>query len=56
VLDESGQVIGMATLVYREGQNVNFAISSEKLVFLCEMSRMMSSFNSGGADSVSMSE
>jgi hypothetical protein len=24
--------------------------------FLCEMSRMMSSFNSGGADSVSMSE
>ena len=29
VLDESGQVIGMATLVYREGQNLNFAISSE---------------------------
>jgi hypothetical protein len=24
--------------------------------FLCEMSRMMSSFKSGGADSVSMSE
>jgi hypothetical protein len=31
VLDESGQVIGMATLVYREGQNLNFAISSETM-------------------------
>lgn len=31
VLDESGQVIGMATLVYREGQNLNFAISSETI-------------------------
>lgn len=31
VLDESGQVIGMATLVYREGQNLNFAISSEAI-------------------------
>jgi hypothetical protein len=31
VLDESGQVIGMATLVYREGQNLNFAISSERI-------------------------
>jgi serine protease Do len=30
VLDEeSGQVIGMATLVYREGQNLNFAISAD---------------------------
>ena len=31
VLHESGQVIGMATLVYREGQNLNFAISSERI-------------------------
>jgi Trypsin-like peptidase domain len=31
VLDETGQVIGMATLVYREGQNLNFAISAEKI-------------------------
>jgi len=31
VLDESGQVIGMAILVYREGQNLNFAISSETI-------------------------
>jgi Trypsin-like peptidase domain len=31
VLDESGQVIGMATLVYREGQNLNFAISSDAI-------------------------
>jgi serine protease Do len=31
VLDESGQVIGMATSVYREGQNLNFAISSETI-------------------------
>jgi tetratricopeptide (TPR) repeat protein len=29
VLDETGQVIGMATLVSKEGQNLNFAISSE---------------------------
>ncbi len=29
VLDEAGQVIGMATLVYKEGQNLNFAISAE---------------------------
>ena len=26
VLDETGQVIGMATLIYKEGQNLNFAI------------------------------
>jgi serine protease Do len=32
VLDEeSGQVIGMATLVYREGQNLNFAISADTI-------------------------
>jgi hypothetical protein len=31
VLDEAGQVIGMATLVYREGQNLNFAISAERI-------------------------
>ena len=31
VLDESGQVIGMATLVWREGQNLNFAISSDRI-------------------------
>jgi Sulfatase-modifying factor enzyme 1/Trypsin-like peptidase domain len=29
VLDETGQVIGMATLLFREGQNLNFAISAE---------------------------
>jgi Flp pilus assembly protein TadD len=29
VLDETGQVIGMATLVSKEGQNLNFAISAE---------------------------
>ena len=29
VLDETGEVIGMATLVYKEGQNLNFAISAE---------------------------
>jgi len=31
VLDESGQVIGMATLIWREGQNLNFAISSDRI-------------------------
>jgi Trypsin-like peptidase domain len=31
VLDESGQVIGMATLIWKEGQNLNFAISSERI-------------------------
>jgi tetratricopeptide (TPR) repeat protein len=29
VLDETGQVIGMATLISKEGQNLNFAISAE---------------------------
>jgi S1-C subfamily serine protease len=29
VLDESGQVLGIATLVSQEGQNLNFAISAE---------------------------
>jgi tetratricopeptide (TPR) repeat protein len=29
VLDETGQVIGMATLIAKEGQNLNFAISAE---------------------------
>jgi len=29
VLDETGQVIGMATLLSKEGQNLNFAISAE---------------------------
>jgi tetratricopeptide (TPR) repeat protein len=29
VLDETGEVIGMATLVSKEGQNLNFAISAE---------------------------
>ena len=31
VLDESGNVIGMATQIYREGQNLNFAISAETI-------------------------
>jgi Flp pilus assembly protein TadD len=31
VLDETGQVIGMATLVLKEGQNLNFAISAEAI-------------------------
>src|SRR5258708_25658977 len=31
VLDESGDVIGMATQVLREGQNLNFAISAETI-------------------------
>jgi len=31
VLDESGQVLGIATLVAREGQNLNFAISAEAI-------------------------
>jgi serine protease Do len=29
LLDETGKVIGMATLVYKEGENLNFAISAE---------------------------
>ena len=29
VIDESGNVIGIATQIYREGQNLNFAISAE---------------------------
>lgn len=33
VLDETGQVIGMATLVYREGQNLNFAISADRIKY-----------------------
>ena len=31
VLDESGQVLGIATSVSKEGQNLNFAISSEAI-------------------------
>lgn len=31
VLDESGQVLGIATLVFKEGQNLNFAISTETI-------------------------
>jgi S1-C subfamily serine protease len=31
VLDESGQVLGIATLISKEGQNLNFAISSESI-------------------------
>jgi serine protease Do len=31
VLDESGQVLGIATIVFREGQNLNFAISGEAI-------------------------
>jgi serine protease Do len=31
VLDESGNVIGIATQIWKEGQNLNFAISSESI-------------------------
>jgi len=31
VLDESGQVLGIAQLIFKEGQNLNFAISSESI-------------------------
>jgi S1-C subfamily serine protease len=31
VLDESGNVIGIATQVLKEGQNLNFAISAETI-------------------------
>jgi hypothetical protein len=31
VIDESGQVLGIATLIFREGQNFNFAISTETI-------------------------
>jgi S1-C subfamily serine protease len=31
VLNESGQVLGIATLIFREGQNLNFAISAEAI-------------------------
>src|SRR5258708_2269639 len=31
VLDESGQVLGIAELILKEGQNLNFAISSESI-------------------------
>lgn len=31
VLDESGQVLGIATLIFKEGQNLNFAISAEAI-------------------------
>src|SRR5258705_8299049 len=31
VLDESGQVLGIAELIFKEGQNLNFAISSESI-------------------------
>jgi S1-C subfamily serine protease len=31
VLDESGQVLGIAILISKEGQNLNFAISSESI-------------------------
>jgi hypothetical protein len=31
VLDESGQVLGIATLIFKGGQNLNFAISSESI-------------------------
>ena len=31
VLDETGQVIGIATLIYKEGQNLNFAIPADEV-------------------------
>jgi S1-C subfamily serine protease len=31
VLDETGQVLGIATLIFKGGQNLNFAISSESI-------------------------
>jgi hypothetical protein len=31
VLDESGKVLGIATQIYKKGQNLNFAISSEAI-------------------------
>src|SRR5258708_23268907 len=31
ILDETGQVLGIATLIFKEGQNLNFAISSESI-------------------------
>jgi hypothetical protein len=40
-LDDTGKVIGMATLVYREWQNLNFAISAERIksYLLCERNK-----------------
>jgi S1-C subfamily serine protease len=31
VIDDSGNVIGIATMIYKDGQNLNFAISSESI-------------------------
>jgi hypothetical protein len=36
VINLSGEVIGVATLYFKEGQNLNFAIPSEKISYLDE--------------------
>jgi hypothetical protein len=40
VLDETGQVIGVATLIAAEGQNLGFAIAVEEVSLALETSRM----------------
>jgi len=39
VINSKGEVIGIATLVLKEGQNLNFAITSDKIIALKETSQ-----------------
>ena len=52
VLDESGNVIGIATRVLKEGQNLNFAISSEAIQDAIAESTVESSVIRGPLDDV----
>ena len=52
VLDESGNVIGIATQVSKEGQNLNFAISSETIQDAIAESTVESSVTRGPVDEV----
>jgi len=52
VLDESGNVIGIATRVLKEGQNLNFAISSETIQAAIAESTVESSVTRGPVDDV----
>jgi tetratricopeptide (TPR) repeat protein len=39
VINSKGEVIGIATLIFKEGQNLNFAILSDKIIALKETSK-----------------
>ena len=53
VINSKGEVIGIATLVFKEGQNLNFAIPSDKIIALKETAKtsIFELYNTPTADS-----